>query len=114
MMMRISYNNRLDQFYVAVDEAGYEESRVVGVFDDNTLILLRTEHVVFTEDDIKRLWQFMRNLTLVKMCEAKDCRNKFVPRRRDQRFCSKRCKYRTAAQRRRRRIKEKENAIECE
>ncbi len=111
--MRISYNKRLDQFYVVVDEAYYEESRIVGVFDANALILApTTEKIMFTEEDIIKLCKFMENLDSVKVCEAEDCRNKFVPGKSNQQFCSTRCRMRIAAQKRRSEQKkeEKENA----
>jgi len=106
--VKISYDKSYNQFYLVASikyESLEDQEAAVGLFDDKgnlSILPIFTTTISFSLTDLKKLAKFMQNIENAKVCIAVDCKKKFVPEKKDQMYCSPKCRKRAFAQRQRR------------
>ena len=78
-----------------------DKNIIVGSISDdgiqfNESVLL--PNLSFKKNDIKQILGFMIKHNKVKLCDAQDCKRKFVPKKSHQKFCCSQCRARAHAQ----------------
>jgi len=96
--MEFTYHVSTNEYRIKTEHAG--QKIIIGKisnasirFNENILL----PDFSFKEKDIRQLLNFIANPRKPKLCDAKDCKKKFIPKKSHQRFCCSQCRARAHA-----------------
>jgi len=96
--VEFTYRPSTNEYCITTEHAG--QKIIIGKISDNSIQF--NENILLPDfslkkKDIRQLLNFIAHPRKIKLCDAKDCQSKFIPKKSHQRFCCSQCRARTHA-----------------